>query len=140
MKKIAICMLAAVCSVAMAEVAFKNIPQDLEKPLLGNRLTQAEMTAEHVLRLQMNKATISQLDYNNFVLHTLCSEQWRNPERFAAWKIAKLELLNDKGEQGFAFDASGDICEQLGHFGKPGSAYRQAITERTTTCTQGLCK
>jgi len=140
MKKWMAFLLAGVCSVAMADLTFKNIPESLQRPLLGNALASAEMDAQGVLHLRSNKPVISELEYNNFVMHGLCSEQWRNPARFAAWNLSIVELWAADGQQGYAFDASGDVCEQLGKFGQPGQNYRKRVAERTTVCQQGQCR
>src|SRR5574344_1489716 len=115
MKKLLACLLASICTLASAELVVKNLPPSLERPLQGNGLLAAEMDAQGVLHLRSKKATISELDYNNFVMHGLCSEQWRDPARFASWNLGKVELLAVDGQQGYVFDASGDVCEQLGH-------------------------
>ena len=115
MKKLLACLLAGICTLASAELVVKNLPPSLERPLQGNGLLAAEMDAQGVLHLRSKKATISELDYNNFVMHGLCSEQWRDPARFASWNLGKVELLAVDGQQGYVFDASGDVCEQLGH-------------------------
>ena len=139
MKKRLACLLAGICTLASAELVVKNLPPSLERPLQGNGLLAAEMDAQGVLHLRSKKATISELDYNNFVMHGLCSEQWRDPARFASWNLGKGELLAVDGQQGYAFDASGDVCEQLGRFGQPGQNYRKRVAERTTVCQQGQC-
>lgn len=79
MKKRLACLLAGICTLASAELVVKNLPPSLERPLQGNGLLAAEMDAQGVLHLRSKKATISELDYNNFVMHGLCSEQWRDP-------------------------------------------------------------
>lgn len=139
MKKLIACLLAGVCTAAVAGLEFKNIPENLQKPLQGNALTQAQMDEQGVLRLHMGKPVISELEYTNFIFQGLCAEQWRNPQRFASWAITKVELLNEQGQQGYAFDARGDVCEELGHSGQAGQNYRKKITERTVTCQQGRC-
>lgn len=139
MKKLLACLLVGVCTFASADLTFKNIPPSLERPLKGNGLAAAEMDAQGVLRLRSNKAAITELDYNNFVMHGLCSEQWRDPARFASWHLGTVQLLAVDGQQGYAFDASGDVCEQLGRFGQPGQNYRKRVAERTTVCQQGQC-
>lgn len=75
MKKLLACLLASICTLASAELVVKNLPPSLERPLQGNGLLAAEMDAQGVLHLRSKKATISELDYNNFVMHGLCSEQ-----------------------------------------------------------------
>ena len=139
MKKRLACLLAGICTLASAELVVKNLPPSLERPLQGNGLLAAEMDAQGVLHLRSKKATISELDYNNFVMHGLCSEQWRDPARFASWNLGKVELLAVDGQQGYAFDASGDVCEQLGRCGQPGQNFRKRVAERPPGCQQGQC-
>lgn len=139
MKKWMACLLAGVCSFASADLVFKNVPQDLEVPLQGHALTLAEKDAQGVLQLHSSKPVISELEYNNFVMHGICSHQWRNPARFASWNLSTVQLWAADGQKGYAFDASGDVCEQLGKFGQPGQNYRKLVAERTTVCQQGQC-
>ena len=112
MKKRFACLLAGICTLASAELVVKNLPQSLERPLQGNGLLAAEMDAQGVLHLRSKKATISELDYNNFVMHGLCSEQWRDPARFAAWNLGKVELLAVDGDHGQAHAAVGDAVAE----------------------------
>ena len=47
-----------------------------------------------------------------------------------------MELLNATGTQGYAFDARGDVCEQMGQLGKN---FRTFINQRTVKCEGGNC-
>lgn len=133
-------MIATTSASIAADLEYHNIPKDMEKPLLGNALSKAQINQPGVLRLTMDKPTISELEYTNFVFQGFCAEQWRNPERFAAWSITKVELLNSSEQDGFAFDSTGDICAELGHSGQSGQSYREKIAQRTTNCTAGNCQ
>ena len=94
MKKRLACLLAGICTLASAELVVKNLPPSLERPLQGSGLLAAEMDAQGVLHLRSKKATISELDYNNFVMHGLCSEQWRDPARLRDSGKARNRLKN----------------------------------------------
>ncbi len=127
-------LLAAAPALALAEVQFTNVPDPLQKPLQGNGLKSAQMN-QGVLRLQMDKPQISELVYSSFIYHSICAEQWRRPQVFSSLGLAKVELLGTQGE-GYAFDARGDVCEQMGRLGQN---YRQLITQHTSTCQAGNC-
>mgnify|MGYP003602013337 FL=1 len=89
-----------------------------------------------VLRLQMDKPAVSELVYSTFVFHNICAEQWHHPDQFAKLALAKVELLNASGQQGYAFDARGDVCVQMGQLGKKFGAF---IAQRTVPCEAGVC-
>ena len=56
-------------------------------------------------------------------------DQWRHPAQFAEYGLQRVEMLNADASQGFAFDASGDVCERMG---KMGQKYRELINPRTS--------
>lgn len=129
-------LLGAACALAAAgETQFKNVPAQLQKSLRGNALKSASLD-NGVLRLQMDKPEVSELVYGTFVFHNVCAEQWHHPEQFAQWALARVELLNATGTQGYAFDARGDVCEQMGRLGKN---FRTFIAQRTVKCDAGTC-
>ena len=70
------------------------------------------------------------------VFHNICAEQWHHPDQFAKLALAKVELLNASGQQGYAFDARGDVCVQMGQLGKKFGAF---IAQRTVQCEAGVC-
>ena len=47
-----------------------------------------------------------------------------------------LELFNAEGTQGFAFDARGDTCAEMGRLSKN---FRSFIAQYTVACTAGSC-
>ena len=84
----------------------------------------------------MDKPEVSELVYSTFVFHSVCSQQWRHPQEFAGLGLTRAELLNATGTQGFAFDARGDVCAQMGEMGKN---FRTFIAQRTVACAGGSC-
>lgn len=136
MKPLLALLLAASATCALAEPNFDKVPAVLHKPLLGNGLQSAQMNDQGVLRLQMNKPQISELVYSSFVYHSICAEQWRHPKEFAQAGITRVQLLNADASQGFAFDASGDVCARMGQMGQK---YRDLIGPRTSACSASGC-
>lgn len=128
-------MMAAACPLALANTDFKNVPPPLQKALHGNALKSAHME-DGVLRLHTSKPEVSELVYATFVFHNICGEQWMNPQQFVQFGLKRVELLNADGSQGFAFDARGDVCEQMGQLGKN---FRSFIGQYTVKCTAGAC-
>lgn len=135
MKKLLPLLLASACTLALAEPAFQNVPEVLQKPLLGNGLTAARMQ-QGVLQLQMGKPEVTELVYATFVFHSICAPQWRQPQAFAQAGLARVELLNADASQGFAFDARGDVCARMGQMGQN---HRGLITQHTSACTAQGC-
>ena len=135
MKKLLALLVGAACTLAMADTEFKNVPVPLQKALRGNALKTVQLD-NGVLRLQMDKPAVTELVYATFVFHNICAEQWHNPEQFAQLALKRVELLNATGVQGFAFDARGDVCEQMGQLGKN---FRTFIGQRTVPCESGTC-
>jgi hypothetical protein len=135
MKKLLPLLLASACTLALAEPAFQNVPEVLQKPLLGNGLTAARMQ-QGVLQLQMGKPEVTELVYATFVFHSICAPQWRQPQAFAQAGLARVELLNADASQGYAFDARGDVCARMGQMGQN---YRGLITQHTSACTAQGC-
>lgn len=135
MKKILVCLIGAASALAFAATEFKNVPEPLHKSLGNHGLKTAQLD-KGVLRLQMDKPVITELLYSSFIFNGICAEQWRNPERFATLALTRVELLDAAGAQGFAFDAKGDACVQMGEMGKN---FRAFISERTVACNAGVC-
>lgn len=136
MKKwIALCASAA-CTMVFAEVQFTNVPEPMHKPLNNHNLKSAQLDSKGVLRVQIDKPVVSELMYSTFIFNGICAEKWRNPERFATLALTRVEVFDAAAAQGFAFDASGDICAQMGHMGKNIHAL---IAGRTVACTAGAC-
>lgn len=134
-KWIALCASAA-CTLVFAEVQFTNVPEPMHKPLKNHNLKSAQLDSKGVLRVQINKPVVSELAYSTFIFNGICAEQWRNPARFATLALMRVEVFNAAAAQGFAFNATGDICTQMGHMGKNIHAL---IAERTVSCTAGAC-
>jgi len=135
MKKLLALLVGAACTLAHADVEFKNVPAPLQKSLMHHGLKSAQLD-NGVLRLQMDKPEISELVYTTFVYHGVCAEQWRSPERFTNVTLNRVELLNTNANQGYAFDARGDVCVQMGQMGKN---YRTFINQYTVKCDGGTC-
>ncbi|MCE1249162.1 MAG: hypothetical protein LWW82_00335 [Comamonadaceae bacterium] len=136
MKPLLALLLAAASTLALAEPNMDQVPNVLRKPLLGNGLQAAQMNDKGVLRLQMGKPQVSELVYSSFIFHSICAEQWRHPKEFAQAGLTRVELLNADSSQGFAFDASGDVCERMGQMGQK---YRELIGPRTSACSAKSC-
>ena len=135
MKTLLAVLIATASTLAAAAPEFKNVPAPLQKSLSHHGLKSAELD-QGVLRLRMDKPEISELVYATFVYHGICAEQWRSPERFVGVNLARVELLNTNASQGYAFDASGDVCVQMGQMGKN---YRTLINQRSAKCEGGTC-
>jgi hypothetical protein len=134
-KMLAVWMIGAASTLALADTEFKNVPAPLQKSLRGNALKTAQLD-NGVLRLQMDKPEVTELVYSTFVFHNICAEQWHNPGQFAQWALSRVELFNATATQGFAFDARGDICAQMGSLGKKFGPF---IAQRTAKCDAGKC-
>jgi len=135
MKRLLALLIGAACTLAFADTEYKNVPEHLQKSLRGNTLKSAQLD-KGVLRMQMDKPEVTELVYSTFVFHNICAEQWHNPQQFAKLALARVELLNASGNQGFAFDARGDVCEQMGQLGKN---FRTFIAQYTVKCEAGTC-
>jgi len=135
MKTLLALLIVSASTLAEAAPEFKNVPAPLQKSLSHHGLKSAELD-QGVLRLRMDKPDISELVYATFVYHGICAEQWRSPERFVGVNLARVELLNTNATQGYAFDARGDVCVQMGQMGKN---YRTLINQHTARCEGGAC-
>ena len=135
MKKWLALLISAASTLAFAGVEFKNVPESMHKPLSNHKLKTAALD-KGVLRLQMDKPVLSELVYSNFIVHGICAEQWRHPERFATLELTRVELLDASASQGFAFDARGGICEQMG---RTAQNVKTLIDQRTVVCNAGAC-
>ncbi|MDI3511183.1 hypothetical protein [Hydrogenophaga sp.] len=128
-------LMAALAPMAQANTEFRNVPVPLQKALHGNALKTAQMDSG-VLRLQSTKAEVSELVYATFIFHNICGEQWMNPQQFKNFGLQRVELINANGSQGFAFDARGDVCQEMGKLGKN---FRSFIAQYTVKCETGGC-
>ncbi|MDD2712122.1 MAG: hypothetical protein PHU77_04310 [Simplicispira sp.] len=135
MKRLLVLLIGAASALACTAMEFKNVPAPMHKPLSNHGLKAAQLD-NGVLRLQMDKPVVTELMYSSFIFNGICAEQWRNPERFATLALTRVELLDASAGQGFAFDARGDVCVQMGEMGKNFKAF---IAERTVACTGGVC-
>lgn len=136
MKKVLALLFGALCTLAMAETDFKNVPPHLQKALRGNALKVAHLNNHGLMRLEMDKPEVTELVYGTFIFHYICADQWHNPAEFAKLGLTRVELVNANGSQGFAFDARGDVCEQMGQLGKN---FRTFIAQRTVPCDTASC-
>jgi hypothetical protein len=135
MKKLFALLACTACTLAAADTALTNVPPTLQKALHGSAIQSARLDAG-VLRLQMDKPQVTELVYATFVFHNICAQQWRHPEQFAGYGLTRVELLNAGATQGFAFDARGDVCAEMGQMGKN---FRSFIAQRTVSCDAGTC-
>ena len=136
MKKWLAFLFSAAATLAFAGTQFTNVPEPMHKPLNNHHLKTAQLDGKGVLRVQINKPTVSKLVYATFIFNGICAEQWRNPERFATMALTRVEVFDAAASEGFAFDARSDICVEMGKMGKNFSAL---IAERTVPCTAGTC-
>lgn len=135
MKYLVALLACAASTLALADAEFKNVPPLLHKSIQHGGVTAAQFDAG-VLRANLGKPEVTELVYQTFVFHNICARQWYEPRQFADMGLARVELLNAKGDQGFAFDTRGDVCEEMGKMGKN---YRSFINQRTVACTAGGC-
>ncbi len=135
MKPLLALLIAAAFPLAFASTDFKNVSPPLQKALHGNALKAAQLE-DGVLRLTTSKPEVSELVYATFIFHSICGEQWVNPQQFVQFGLKRVEMLNADGSQGFAFDARGDVCEQMGQLGKN---FRSFIAQYTVKCSAGTC-
>ena len=136
MKKWLAFLISAASTLAFAGVEFKNVPEPMHKPFSNHKLKTVELDKGGLLRVQMDKPAVSELVYSNFIIHGICATKWRNPERFATLDLTRVELLDANATEGFAFDARGDVCVQMGQLGKKFGAF---IAQRTVPCEAGVC-
>lgn len=135
MKHVVALLLCAASTLAVADTEFRNVPPTLQKALHGSAIKTAQLDGG-VLRAQMDKPEVTELVYSTFVFHNICAQQWRHPQQFAAYGLTRVELLNAGATQGFAFDARGDVCADMGQMGKN---FRSFIAQRTVACAAGTC-
>ena len=134
-KPIALLLAACAAAASAAEPRFTDVPASMQKVLQGNSLASAQLQQGQLL-LVSSKSQVSELTFASFVFHTICAQQWRHPEEFARWQLTRVQLLEAGGQQGFAFDARGDVCERMGRMGQN---YRSVIAKRTVACSGGQC-
>jgi hypothetical protein len=135
MKYIVALLACAASTLALADSEFKNVPPLLHKSIQHGGVTAAQFDGG-VLRAQLNKAEVTELVYQTFVFHNICAREWYEPQQFASLGLARVELLNAKGDQGFAFDTRGNVCTEMGRLGKN---FRTFISQYTVACTAGGC-
>ena len=135
MKYLVALLACAASTLALADTEFKNVPPLLHKSIQHGGVTAAQFDGG-VLRAQLNKPEVSELVYDTFIFHHICAKQWYEPQQFASLGLARVELLNAKGDQGFAFDARGEVCAEMGKLGKN---FRSFIGQHSVACTAGGC-
>ena len=135
MKYIVALLACAASTLALADSEFKNVPPLLHKSIQHGGVTAAQFDGG-VLRAQLNKAEVTELVYQTFVFHNICAREWYEPQQFASLGLARVELLNAKGDQGFAFDARGEVCAETGKLGKNFGTF---IGQYSVACTGGSC-
>lgn len=136
MKQHIVALLACAAStLALADSGFTNVPPLLDKSIRAGGVTAAKFEGG-VLRAQLNKGEVSDLVYGTFIFYNICAKQWYEPQQFAGLGLDRVELLNAAGTQGFAFDARGDVCAEMGQLGKN---FRSFIAQHTVACTAEGC-
>lgn len=131
----ALATLGLAAGVCAAGTAFTQVEPTLQQALAHSQLESAQMK-EGNLRVVLNKADLTELSYATFIFHDICAHQWRQPAVFAQWKIARVEVLARGAQQGYAFDARGSACADMGELGKN---FRSFIMQRSKTCSAGVC-
>lgn len=135
MKYLVALLALATSTLTLADTGFKNVPPLLHKSLKSGGVTTAQFEGG-VLRAQVNKPELSEAVYDTFIFHNICARQWHEPQQFAGLGLNRVELLNATGTQGFAFDARGEVCAEMGKLGKN---FRSFIAQYTVACTAGSC-
>ncbi|MBS0390821.1 MAG: hypothetical protein KGM60_11295 [Comamonadaceae bacterium] len=135
MKSILAILLFAAASLALADTEFKTVPPLLQKSIKAGGVSEAQFDAG-VLRARVKKPELSEAVYAGFIFHNICAKQWFEPAQFAAMGLSRVELLNAAGTQGYAFDARGEVCAEMGKLGKN---FRSFIAHYTVACTAGSC-
>ena len=136
MKKILVCLIGAASALAFAGTEFKNVPEPMHKPLSNHSLKTAQLD-QGVLRVQVDKPVLTELVYASFIFNGICAEKWRNPARFASLALTRVEVLDASATHGFAFDARGDVCDEMGIMGKN---VRTLINAHTVPCNASACQ
>ena len=109
-------LLSAVCTLAVAETDLNHLPAPLNKSLRGNAIKSAQLD-NGVLRLQMDKPAVSELVYSTFVFHNICADGGTTPTSSPNWHWPG-GTAQRVSQQGYAFDARGDVCVQMGQLGR----------------------
>lgn len=135
MRKISALAALVLCVGSALAVEYSNVDASLQKALGHGSLKAAQMQSG-VLRVVLTKPELSELAYYTYVYHDICAHQWRQPQVFAQWKLQRVEVFNATTSQGFAFDARGSVCADMGQMGQN---YRTLIAQRTQACTTGTC-
>jgi len=135
MKYLVSLLACAASTLALADTGFKNVPPLLHKSIKNGGVTTAQFDAG-VLRAQLGKSEVTELVYDTFIFHNICAKEWYEPQQFASLGLNRVELLNAAGNQGFAFDARGNVCTEMGKLGKN---FRNFIAQYTVACTAGGC-
>ncbi len=135
MKHFVALMACAASTLALADTAYMNVPPLLHKSIQAGGVTAAQFDGG-VLRAQLGKSEVSELVYGTFIFHNICAKEWYEPQQFARLGLSRVELLNAAGNQGFAFDARGDVCTEMGKLGKN---FRSFIGQHTVACTASGC-
>lgn len=134
-KWIASLLLLLATTTVHAGVELKNIPDLLQTSLRNNSVKAAIMDGT-VLRVELDKPTVSELVYSSFIVHAICAEQWRKPEKFSKLDLTRVEVLDAAGTQGFAFDGNAAACAEMGGLGVNFGVF---IGKRTVKCDAGTC-
>lgn len=120
---------------ASATTPFAGVPEPLGS-YLGLHQVKTATWKEGVLRVQLQKAELSELVYYTFIYHGVCAEQWHKPAAFDKMGLVRVEVLDAAGAQGFAFDGDAATCAEMGNMGKKFGLF---IGERTRKCAAGIC-
>jgi len=128
-------VLACATAGASAATSFAGVPVPLGS-FLGMHQVKEASWKNGVLRVQLQKAEVSELVYYTFIYHGVCSEQWHKPEAFNKMGLARVEVLDAAGAKGFAFDGDAAVCAEMGSMGKK---FGDFIGGRSSRCEAGAC-
>jgi hypothetical protein len=120
---------------ASAATPIAGVPEPLGSSLGMHQVKDASWK-NGVLRVQLQKAEISELVYYTFIYHGICAEQWHKPAAFNQMGLVRTEVFGATGVNGFAFDGDAAVCAEMGNMGKK---FGKFIGERTTRCEAGQC-
>lgn len=113
------------------------VPPELQRNLKAYETQSIELKGD-VLRVTMARPMVTPDMYRMIVVGAVCGSLWTGKGGWGKAKIARAEVVNNLGAQGFAMTDLKTTCDAIGT--AKGDEYKPLVERNTVTCVVGECR
>jgi hypothetical protein len=113
-----------------------ELPVALQKSLKPYSINSAAIDGD-VLKVTMNRPTVTRAMYSNVVLMGACAPLWYSSKAWGRTTIKSVEIRNAIGAQGYSFRGGRKECAELGNVSGGDAEVRKYVDAHTWVCVAG---